>query len=116
MIWCRWDVLRDPGNIRRLLQLVYADKGALEDGLVADIKAPTDHPGAAAAFASIIFAPKAESSFDQNLARCAPSSPLFCPSISAAAPFLPCLATGKIETYAYLAPPLAPYMPSELSG
>eukprot|EP00850_Spirogloea_muscicola_P010654 SM000063S20044 [mRNA] locus=s63:494967:497651:+ [translate_table: standard] len=67
----RWDTLRNPGALRALLRLVYADDSAVSDALLADMLAPTAHPAAAAAFASILFAPRGLSTFGRNLQRIA---------------------------------------------
>ncbi|GAQ85781.1 putative alpha/beta hydrolase fold containing-protein [Klebsormidium nitens] len=62
-----WDALRNPGTIRALLAQVYCNRERLSDELVAQIVEPTSHPAAASAFASIIFAPKPENSFNEGL-------------------------------------------------
>jgi hypothetical protein len=56
-------------TIRALLAQVYSDPSRLSDELVAQIVEPTSHPAAAAAFASIIFAPKPENSFNESLEK-----------------------------------------------
>ncbi|CAK9201361.1 unnamed protein product [Sphagnum troendelagicum] len=66
-VW--WNLLRKPQTIRSLLELVYKDHSALSDNLVDKIVEATDHPAAGAAFASILFAPKAYSNFTENLIR-----------------------------------------------
>eukprot|EP00897_Mesotaenium_endlicherianum_P004878 jgi/Mesen1/4418/ME000225S03401 len=63
-----WDDLRNPATLRGLLRLVYASQDAIDDEMLSHIVRPTEHPAAAAAFASILFAPKAQFSFDRNLA------------------------------------------------
>lgn len=69
-----WKQLQDPNNILRLLQLVYVDHSALSDDLITHIVEATEHPAAAAAFCSIIFAPQGEISFNEGLKRCRKSS------------------------------------------
>ncbi|KAH9543187.1 hypothetical protein CY35_13G050300 [Sphagnum magellanicum] len=64
-----WNLLRKPQTIQSLLELVYKDHSALSDNLVDKIVEATDHPAAGAAFASILFAPKAYSNFTENLIR-----------------------------------------------
>lgn len=54
-------------TIRTLLAQVYCNRDRLSDELVAQIVEPTSHPAAASAFASIIFAPKPENSFNEGL-------------------------------------------------
>lgn len=48
---------------------MYADRTAIDDKLVMQIIKATDHPAAAAAFASILFAPRAHTDFGENLIR-----------------------------------------------
>ncbi|CAI5977531.1 unnamed protein product [Closterium sp. NIES-65] len=62
-----WDSLRHPTTLRSLLTLVYTDAARLTPALIDCIAQPTQHPASAAAFASILFAPKARLSFDENL-------------------------------------------------
>ncbi|CAI5512965.1 unnamed protein product [Closterium sp. Naga37s-1] len=62
-----WDSLRHPTTLRSLLTLVYTDPSPLTPALIDSIAQPTQHPASAAAFASILFAPKARLSFDENL-------------------------------------------------
>ncbi|CAI7759425.1 unnamed protein product, partial [Closterium sp. NIES-53] len=62
-----WDSLRHPTTLRSLLTLVYTDAAPLTPALIDSIAQPTQHPASAAAFASILFAPKARLSFDENL-------------------------------------------------
>jgi hypothetical protein len=70
VLW--WDNLRSPDNIRRILQLVYANPAAVDDALVTRIIQSTQHPRAIDAFTSIVLAPKTQLTFDQMLAavRC----------------------------------------------
>ncbi|GJP51648.1 hypothetical protein CLOM_g10800 [Closterium sp. NIES-68] len=63
-----WDSLRHPVTLRSLLALVYTDTAPLTADLIEKIAQPTQHPASAAAFASIVFAPKTRLSFDDNLA------------------------------------------------
>jgi hypothetical protein len=66
VLW--WDNLRSPDNIRRILQLVYANPAAVDDALVTRIIQSTQHPRAIDAFTSIVLAPKTQLTFDQMLA------------------------------------------------
>lgn len=49
--------------------MVYADRSVVDEKLVQNMKAATDHPAAFAAFASIMFAPQAHTNFRENLIR-----------------------------------------------
>jgi hypothetical protein len=49
--------------------MVYADQAAVNDKLVRQMLEATDHPAAFAAFASILFAPRAHTDFGENLIR-----------------------------------------------
>lgn len=52
--------LRQPRIIRRTLEKVYVDKDAVTDQLVADIRRPSDDPGALQVFASVFKSPQGE--------------------------------------------------------
>lgn len=65
----RWNILRNPQLLRRAVTMVYADRSAVDEKLVQNMKAATDHPAAFAAFASIMFAPQAHTNFKENLIR-----------------------------------------------
>lgn len=66
-IW--WDFLRNPGTVQKMIELVYADRSVINDKLIRQMLEATDHPASFAAFASIVFAPRAHSDFGQNLIR-----------------------------------------------
>jgi len=65
----RWNLLRNPQILRRALNFVYADRSVVNDKLVRNMVEATEHPAAFAAFASIVFAPRAHSDFGENLIR-----------------------------------------------
>lgn len=48
---------------------MYADRSVISDKLVRNMLEATEHPAAFAAFASIVFAPKAHTDFGENLTR-----------------------------------------------
>jgi len=56
-----FNALRFPTTVTTMLGGVYADPAALDEQLVDDIVEAAAHPGGPAAFASILFAPKAPS-------------------------------------------------------
>lgn len=65
-----WQKIRDPGSIREILKQVYADHSTNVDKVFSRILETTEHPAAAASFASIMFAPQGELSFWEALSRC----------------------------------------------
>lgn len=65
MLW--WDSLRSLESVRSIIRLVYANKTAADDALVARIVESTLHPAALEAFISIVLAPKAARSFEECL-------------------------------------------------
>jgi len=65
----RWEKIRDPASISEVLNQVYADHSTNVDSLISHIIDTTQHPAAAAAFASIMCAPQAELSFNESLSR-----------------------------------------------
>ncbi|KAK8463680.1 hypothetical protein PHAVU_011G013400 [Phaseolus vulgaris] len=62
-----WEKIRDPASISEVLNQVYADHSTNVDSLISHIIDTTQHPAAAAAFASIMCAPQAELSFNESL-------------------------------------------------
>ncbi|MEM8640199.1 MAG: alpha/beta fold hydrolase [Cyanobacteria bacterium P01_G01_bin.54] len=52
--------LRQPRTIRRTLEQVYVNKAAVTDQLVADIRRPSDDPGALQVFGSVFKSPQGE--------------------------------------------------------
>eukprot|EP01018_Ginkgo_biloba_P029226 Gb_35057 [translate_table: standard] len=73
-----WSKISDPKSIENVLKQVYADHSALTDELLLRILEATEHPAAAAAFASIICAPQGELSFNETLSRCQESNIPIC--------------------------------------
>lgn len=65
-----WQKISDPRSIAEILKQVYADHSTDVDTVFSRIIETTEHPAAAASFASIMFAPKAQISFDEALSRC----------------------------------------------
>ena len=61
--------LRRPETISAVLATVYADESAVGERLVTQIMDPAQHPLAAKAFASIMFAPQSELPFDEAVTR-----------------------------------------------
>eukprot|EP00262_Sarcandra_glabra_P000435 TRINITY_DN10517_c0_g1_i1.p1 TRINITY_DN10517_c0_g1~~TRINITY_DN10517_c0_g1_i1.p1 ORF type:complete len:531 (+),score=88.62 TRINITY_DN10517_c0_g1_i1:251-1843(+) len=65
-----WQKIIDPRSIREVLKQVYADHSTKVDKVFSRILETTQHPAAAASFASIMFAPKGQLSFREALSRC----------------------------------------------
>ncbi|KAL8061950.1 hypothetical protein ABFX02_02G116100 [Erythranthe guttata] len=65
-----WLKISDPRSIAEILKQVYADHSTDVDEVFARIVETTQHPAAAASLASIMFAPKAQLSFEEALSRC----------------------------------------------
>lgn len=65
-----WSKISQPEAIKNVLKQVYVDHSAMTDELLLRILEATEHPAAAASFASIIFAPQGELSFNETLLRC----------------------------------------------
>ncbi|KAL6900634.1 hypothetical protein ACP4OV_005310 [Aristida adscensionis] len=65
-----WQKISDPRSIRDILKQVYADHSTNVDKVFSRIVEITQHPAAAASFASIMFAPRGQISFGEALARC----------------------------------------------
>ncbi|MQL76694.1 hypothetical protein Taro_009090 [Colocasia esculenta] len=65
-----WRKISNPMSIQRILKQVYADHSIEIDRLVSTIMEVTRHPAAAASFASIMFAPRGQLSFQESLSRC----------------------------------------------
>ncbi|KAK9125201.1 hypothetical protein Scep_014047 [Stephania cephalantha] len=64
-----WQKISDPRSIGEVLKQVYADHSIKVDKVFSRILEVTEHPAAAASFASIMFAPKGELSFQEALLR-----------------------------------------------
>lgn len=65
-----WRKISDPKSIENVLKQVYVDHSVVTAELLSRILEATEHPAAAAAFSSIIFAPQGELSFNETLLRC----------------------------------------------
>ncbi|ERN00289.1 hypothetical protein AMTR_s00107p00041300 [Amborella trichopoda] len=65
-----WQKVSDPESIKNILEQVYVDHSTKIDKVFSRILETTQHPAAAASFASIMFAPKGELSFQEALYRC----------------------------------------------
>ncbi|KAB2017630.1 hypothetical protein ES319_D08G175700v1 [Gossypium barbadense] len=65
-----WQKISDPESIADVLRQVYADHSINVDKVFSHILETTQHPAAAASFASIMFAPQGELSFREALSRC----------------------------------------------
>lgn len=64
-----WQKISDPRSIAEVLKQVYADHSTKVDNVFSRILETTQHPAAAASFASIMFAPRGELSFREALSR-----------------------------------------------
>ncbi|KAB2052245.1 hypothetical protein ES319_A12G106800v1 [Gossypium barbadense] len=73
-----WQRISDPECIADVLRQVYADHSFNVDNVFHCILETTQHPAAAASFASIMFAPQAELSFREALSRCDMNSVPIC--------------------------------------
>ncbi|XP_042438243.1 pheophytinase, chloroplastic-like [Zingiber officinale] len=73
-----WQKISDPKSIRDILKQVYSDHSVKIDKVFSQIIEVTEHPAAAAAFASIMFAPGGQLSFQESLGRCAVSGVPIC--------------------------------------
>ncbi len=63
-----WDTFRSKENVRRLLNMVYADETKIEESLIDDIIEPTENEFAIRAFISTFTSPKASKmSYDEIL-------------------------------------------------
>ncbi|KAH7570610.1 hypothetical protein JRO89_XS05G0144300 [Xanthoceras sorbifolium] len=65
-----WQKISDPESIAEVLKQVYADHSTNVDIVFSRILETTQHPAAAASFASIMFAPQGQLSFRESLSRC----------------------------------------------
>ncbi|KAH6824570.1 pheophytinase [Perilla frutescens var. hirtella] len=73
-----WLKISDPRSIAKILEQVYADHSTNVDDVFAHIVKATQHPAAAASFASIMFAPQAQLSFKEALSRCQTNNTPIC--------------------------------------
>lgn len=62
-----WQKISDPKTIAEVLKQVYADHSTNVDDVFTRIVETTQHPAAAASFASIMFAPRGRLSFSETL-------------------------------------------------
>ncbi|XP_044489505.1 pheophytinase, chloroplastic-like [Mangifera indica] len=65
-----WQKISDPQSIAEVLKQVYADHSTNVDKVFSCILETTEHPAAAASFASIMFAPQGQLSFREALSGC----------------------------------------------
>ncbi|GAV80138.1 Abhydrolase_6 domain-containing protein [Cephalotus follicularis] len=65
-----WQKISDPESIAEVLKQVYADHSTNVDKVFSRILEITQHPAAAASFASIMLAPRGQLSFGDALSRC----------------------------------------------
>ncbi|CAN4110262.1 unnamed protein product [Withania somnifera] len=65
-----WEKIRAPESIAEVLKQVYADHTTKVDKVFSSILEVTEHPAAAAALASIMFAPRGQLSFKEALTGC----------------------------------------------
>lgn len=65
-----WQKISDPGSIAEVLKQVYADHSTDVDKVFSCILETAEHPAAAASFASIMFAPQGQLSFNEALSGC----------------------------------------------
>lgn len=65
-----WQKISDPRSIHHILKQVYADHSTNVDKVFSRIVEITEHPAAAASFASIMFAPRGQISFQEAISRC----------------------------------------------
>ncbi|CAM8969768.1 unnamed protein product [Rhodiola kirilowii] len=73
-----WQKISDPRSIAQILRQVYADHTTKVDKVFSRIIETTQHPAAAASFASIMFAPQAKLSFSDALSKCRDNSISVC--------------------------------------
>ncbi|KAJ6302920.1 hypothetical protein OIU77_016916 [Salix suchowensis] len=73
-----WQKISDPKSIAEILKQVYTDHSTNIDKVFSRIIEITQHPAAAASFASIMFAPQGQLSFRETLARCKMSNIPIC--------------------------------------
>lgn len=65
-----WQKMSDPQTIADILKQVYVDHSTDVDKVFSRIVETTQHPAAAASFASIMCAPTGQLSFNESLSRC----------------------------------------------
>lgn len=68
-LWSSWQKISDPRSIHDILKQVYADHSTNVDKVFSRIVEITQHPAAAASFASIMFAPRGQISFQEAISR-----------------------------------------------
>ncbi|KAG2244220.1 hypothetical protein Bca52824_093930 [Brassica carinata] len=73
-----WQKISDPESIAEILKQVYKDHSTDVDKVFSRIVEITQHPAAAASFASIMFAPGGLLSFSEALSRCKENSVPIC--------------------------------------
>lgn len=65
----RWRKISDPRSVTEILKQVYSDHTTEVDEVYSRIIETTQHPAAAASFASIMFAPQGQLTFKEALDR-----------------------------------------------
>ncbi|KAL1201340.1 Pheophytinase [Cardamine amara subsp. amara] len=73
-----WQKISDPESIAEILKQVYRDHSTNVDKVFSRIVEVTQHPAAAASFASIMLAPGGKLSFSQALSRCKENNVQIC--------------------------------------
>ncbi|AED91942.1 Alpha/beta hydrolase fold-1 [Arabidopsis suecica] len=73
-----WQKISDPESIAEILKQVYTDHSINVDKVFSRIVEVTQHPAAAASFASIMLAPGGELSFSEALSRCKENNVQIC--------------------------------------
>lgn len=67
LCFSRWQKISAPESIAEVLKQVYADHTTKVDKVFSSILEVTEHPAAAAALASIMFAPRGQLGFKEAL-------------------------------------------------
>ncbi|XP_010419985.1 PREDICTED: pheophytinase, chloroplastic [Camelina sativa] len=73
-----WQKISDPESIAEILKQVYTDHSTNVDKVFSRIVEITQHPAAAASFASIMLAPGGQLSFSEALSRCKENNVQIC--------------------------------------
>ncbi|CAH2072818.1 unnamed protein product, partial [Thlaspi arvense] len=73
-----WQKISDPESIAEILKQVYKDHSTNVDKVFSRIVEITQHPAAAASFASIMFAPGGQLTFSEALSRCKKNNVQIC--------------------------------------
>ncbi|CAN0917241.1 Pheophytinase, chloroplastic [Linum grandiflorum] len=73
-----WQKMSNPCTIAKVFKQVYADHSTDADEVISRIVEISKHPAAAASFTSIMFAPRAQLSFEEALSSCKKSNVPIC--------------------------------------